>query len=101
MDVVLMAVSLALGLGFVGRGLWVLARGGPLVIRSTGRFWPTPGRAAAFWLLIGSGPLVGGLLRAGGQAGLIGLGVAFWLGWLPLALCAIGVIGFRPHPSTP
>jgi hypothetical protein len=96
-DVVMLAASFALALGFVGRGVWTVFTGGPLVIKSTGRCWRTPGRAGAFWLLIGSGLLVSGFLRIAGRAGYIGADAGFWLSLLPYACCGLALIGFWPH----
>ena len=102
MNLAMTVLSLTGGLAFAGRGLWTWHRGGPLMVKSTGRVWASTGHAAAFWLLIGSGMTAAGLLRLGASAGLIGADAGFWLGPLPLAPCAAAVIGFRPrHPAQP
>src|SRR3954454_21551011 len=97
MDVVMTVLGLGGGLVFVARGLWVGLRGGPLVVKSTGRVWSSAGRAAAFWLLIGIALLVGGLLRIGTWVGVIGSVVGLVLGFVPLALCFLAVIAFPPR----
>src|SRR5262245_6548414 len=99
MNVVTMVAAFLLGVGLVGRGLWVKARGGPVVIRRSGRTWRTPGRAAAFWALIGCGLLSTGFLWLGGLVGIFGGqrplvadDVAFWFGLAPPAFCAVALL---------
>jgi hypothetical protein len=97
MDVVAVVLCAVGGLAFVGRGLHVLLRGGPLVVKSTGRVWRTAGRAGSFWLLLGSALLVGGLLRVGARAGFIGADAGFWISLVPAGLACLAVIGFWPR----
>ncbi|MCY1139116.1 hypothetical protein OWR29_14050 [Actinoplanes sp. Pm04-4] len=97
MGVVAVVLCALGGAAFVGRGVWIWVRGGPLVAKNGGPAWATAGRAATFWLLIGAALLVAGLLRAGARAGVIESDSGFWLSLTPLVLICLALIFCRPR----
>ena len=93
----MMVIGVGAGLTFVGRGVWTALRGGPFVTKSGGRGWSTAGHAAAFWLLLGGGLLLVGVLPIGKRMGVIGIDTAFWIGFVPLGLLCLAAVAFPPR----
>ena len=99
--VIVQAVIGALvGLAFIGWGVRVLVRGGPVTVKSSGRTWRSVSDAVAFWFLLGSAVLVVPFALLAMTANWLGSDASFWLIFVPWSLAALAVTWFRPRKAT-